>query len=151
MRVGARACDFIQTHDLLANREVGWVVVDAISLVGRSIQDVVDALGIGLDEAGEAAEQLADDRAGLDGRVLEEHVIGIGDLDEEVRAAAWLALLVGPWGSAGRARRWRRSRCRTRSINSPRGRGELRTSGRRDACSTASMARQPASGRARPS
>src|SRR5215468_6094171 len=32
--------------DLVANREVGWVIVDAISLVGTSIQDVVDALGV---------------------------------------------------------------------------------------------------------
>jgi len=61
----------------VANREVRRTIVDEVALVGKSIQDVVDALGVGLDKAGEAAEQLADDRAGLDGRVLEEYVIGM--------------------------------------------------------------------------
>lgn len=57
-------------------------------------QDVEHALGVGLHEPGVAGEHSIHDLAGFFGRELEEHVIGIGDLDEEMRAAARLALLV---------------------------------------------------------
>jgi hypothetical protein len=81
--------------DLAARLAIGRLVVDAIALLGRLIEAVIDALGVGLHESGEAAEQHADHFAGLDRRELEEDVIGVGDLDEEARAAARLALLVG--------------------------------------------------------
>src|SRR5690606_18150088 len=57
-------------------------------------QKVIDALGVGLDIAAEAAEELADGRRGLARHVLEEHVIGVCNLDQEVSAAAAATLLV---------------------------------------------------------
>jgi hypothetical protein len=89
-----RACMRPASH-LAAHRAIGAIIVDAIALRRRSIQDVEHALGVGLHVAREALEQLADHFAGLDRRVLEEHMIRVGDLDEEVRATARLALLVG--------------------------------------------------------
>lgn len=57
-------------------------------------QDVEDALGVGLHEAGEALEQRGDGGGGLLRRVLEEDVIAVGDLDEVVAAPAGLPLLL---------------------------------------------------------
>ena len=70
-----------------------------VALVGRRLrgwakQRVVDALRVGLDEAAEAVEELADNGARLFRRVLEEHVITVGDLDEVMTARACAALLV---------------------------------------------------------
>src|SRR5690606_1994756 len=55
-------------------------------------QHVEHALGIGLHEPGVTGEHPLHDLARLLGRELEEHVIGVGDLDEEVRAPGWLCL-----------------------------------------------------------
>ena len=62
----------------------GLAIVGLPALIRRPIQEVVDALGVCLDVAGVAAEQLADGGGGLLGRVLEEHVISVGDLDDVV-------------------------------------------------------------------
>ena len=83
--------------------------------LGRAEEDVVDALGVGLDVAREAAEHLADDAAGLLRRVLEEDVVAVGDEHEVVAAPARLPLLRRACGSAAPRRRSRRWRCRTRS------------------------------------
>ena len=80
--------------DLLALGEVGLAVVGRQALIRGLEQQIVDALGVGLDVAGEAAEQLADGGRGLLGQVLDEDVIGVGDLDQEVAAAASAARLV---------------------------------------------------------
>src|SRR5262245_6362039 len=76
--------------DLAARPGGGAIIVDTIALPRRSVEDVEHALRVGLHEPGVAFEQLANDLAGLDGCVLEEHVIGVGDLDEEARAPARL-------------------------------------------------------------
>ena len=80
--------------DLLALGEVGLAVVGRRALIRGLEQQIVDALGVGLDVAGEAAEQLADGGRSLLGQELEEDVIGVGDLDQEVAAAASAARLV---------------------------------------------------------
>ncbi len=54
-------------------------------------EHVVGVLGVGLDVARVAAEQLAHGGAGLVRHVLEEHVVTVGDHHEEVPAAARLA------------------------------------------------------------
>src|SRR5215208_7089960 len=82
------------TADLVSLAEIRLAVVGWRSLGWRREQQVVDALGVGLDVAGEAAEQLADRRRGLAWQVLEEDVIGVGDLDQEVSASAAAARLV---------------------------------------------------------
>jgi hypothetical protein len=75
---------------------VGHVDAEHPAVCGRGAeQDVEDALSVGLDVAGKAAEHLGHRRAGLLGGVLEEDVVSIGDLDEEVSAAAGLALFLG--------------------------------------------------------
>jgi len=71
----------------------GGIVIKAPEVRVRWPEDeVVDALGVGLDVAGEPAKHLADRGGGLPGGILEEHVVAIGDLDEEVPTSAALAL-----------------------------------------------------------
>ena len=73
-------------RELVADRVIEVVELGAVALTGWAKQDVEDALGVGLNEAGESVEHLADDRAGLLGRILEEHVVGVGD-----RLGGWAA------------------------------------------------------------
>jgi hypothetical protein len=76
-----------------ANRVVGLVVVDANTLLGWPIQEVIDTLGVGLHVA--PVEHLADGGRGFARRVLEEDVIRVGDLDEEMATPAGSPVLVG--------------------------------------------------------
>ena len=76
------------TADLVPDREIGLAFVGKWALIGRPEQQVIDALGVGLDVSGEAAKQRTDRVAVLLRRVLKEHVIGVGDLDEVVATAA---------------------------------------------------------------
>ncbi len=73
----APAADLARGRDVGVDIVVGWPI-------GRTKECVVDALGVGLDVAGEALEQLPDRGAGLARQILEEDVIAVGDLDEEV-------------------------------------------------------------------
>lgn len=70
------------------------IIIGTIALLDGAEQDVEHALGVGLDVAGVTGEQSVHDLAGLLGRELEEHVIRVGDLDEEVGGPTRLALLV---------------------------------------------------------
>src|SRR5262249_52565317 len=70
-------------------RVVGWR-----ALASAPEQEIVDALGVGLHVAREPTEHLADGGASLVRRVLEEHVIGVSDLDEVMGASTRPTLLV---------------------------------------------------------
>lgn len=64
------AADLVTDGEILLAVHHAWI--------GWPEQEIIDALGVGLDVTREAAKHLADDGAGLLGRVLEEDVVGIG-------------------------------------------------------------------------
>lgn len=103
-----KLCARMRVAPKLSARDIA-IAVDAVALRGNAKQDIEHTLGVGLHEAGVAGEHPTHDFAGLLGCELEEHVIGVCDLDEEVRATAGLALLVlarlGLYADAGRVGR----------------------------------------------